>query len=127
MSGSGNGPQGGDPADEGAVRDAFGGLMRAVLGRGKREVERAAAEGRNRLELRTLRRDRELMYQKLGKEVRRLAEAGELSHPGVARGVGRIAELDGRIAALERGLPSPEPEGAEAADEPGAEGEPSSS
>jgi hypothetical protein len=92
------------------VRDAFGGLMRAVLGRGKKEVERAAAEGRNRLELRTLRRDRELMYQKLGKEVRRLAEAGELSHPGVARGVSRIAELDARIGALEQGLPGPEPE-----------------
>ncbi|MFM2246481.1 MAG: hypothetical protein RL071_2555 [Pseudomonadota bacterium] len=110
MSGSGDGPQRGDPAEEGAVRDAFGGLMRAVLGRGKKEVERAAAEGRNRLELRTLRRDRELMYQKLGKEVRRLAEAGELSHPGVARGVSRIAELDARIGALEQGLPGPEPE-----------------
>lgn len=109
-------------AEDGAVRDALGGLVRAVLGRGKKEVERAAAEGRNRLELRTLRRDRDQMYQKLGKEVRRLSEAGELDHPGVRRGVGRLADLDARIAALEAKLPSPEPEEAPAA----PEGEPSS-
>lgn len=103
-----------DPGPDGAVREAFGGLMRAVLGRGKHQVERAAAEGRNRLELRTLRRDRDQMYQKLGSEVRRLHEAGELSHPGVAKGVERLSELDAKIQALE---------GASAAAS-GAEGEP---
>ena len=103
-----------DTGPDGAVREAFGGLMRAVLGRGKHQVERAAAEGRNRLELRTLRRDRDQMYQKLGSEVRRLHEAGELSHPGVAKGVERLSELDAKIQALE---------GAAAAAS-GAEGEP---
>lgn len=102
----------GAPGGDGAVREAFGGLMRAVLGRGKQQVERAAAEGRNRLELRTLRRDRDQMYQKLGREVRRLHEGGELHHPGVARGVERLRELDEKIRALE-GVAGEGAEGAE--------------
>jgi hypothetical protein len=112
------------PGNEGAVRDALGGLVRAMLGRGKHQVERAAAEGRNRLELRTLRKDRDQMYQKLGREVRRLQEGGELSHPGVARGVARLSELDEKIRALEGVVGAEagaeEPSGAEGS---GAEGE----
>ena len=35
--------------------------------------------------------------EKLGKEVERLVEGGEIHHPGLVRGVHRIAELHKRI------------------------------
>jgi len=71
---------------------------------------------RERLTLRQLRADRDRMYQKLGKEARHLHEAGELEHPGVARGVARIRELEKKISDLEDQLravglePEQEPE-----------------
>ena len=79
------------------ITDAFSGLLRSVMTRSRTEVERFAADSRVRLELRQLRKDRAAMYAKLGKEVRALLEAGELEHPGLRRGVERIAELDARI------------------------------
>lgn len=85
-----------------ALADALGGLLRGVLERSRTEVERIATDGRARLELRQLRKDRQVMYSKLGKEVRALLEAGEVSHPGLERGVARIQGLDERIASAER-------------------------
>jgi hypothetical protein len=81
--------------------DALAGLLRGVLSRSRNEVERLASDGRARLELRQLRKDRSRMYGKLGKEVRALLEAEEVSHPGLARGVERIRELDDRITKAE--------------------------
>lgn len=85
-----------------ALTDALGGLLRGMLVRSRTEVERLASDGRSRLELRQLRKDRQVMYSKLGKEVRALLEAGELDHPGLARGVQRIQGLDDRILRAER-------------------------
>ena len=85
-----------------ALTDALGGLLRGMLERSRTEVERLASDGRSRLELRQLRKDRQVMYSKLGKEVRALLEAGELQHPGLARGVGRIEDLDARNSRAER-------------------------
>lgn len=77
------------------------------------------------LHLRQLRLDRDRMYQKLGKEARLLMEGGELSHPGVARAVERIREIEARIeeqeAAMRRAGEVVEPD---APAEPGAEGAP---
>ena len=81
--------------------DALSGLLRGVLSRSRTEVERLASDGRARLELRQLRKDRQRMYSKLGKETRALLEAGEIEHPGLARGVSRIGELDERIVTAE--------------------------
>ncbi len=69
--------------------------------RSRSEAGNAAKWARERLTLRQLRSDRDRMYQKLGKEARHLCEAGELTHPGVARGVERIRELERKISDLE--------------------------
>jgi hypothetical protein len=87
-------------AAKGDVREAAQRLMRAMVARGRREVEKAASEGRTRLEARQLRRDQEALYQKLGREVARLVEGGEIDHPGVVRGVERIRELEDRLRGL---------------------------
>lgn len=87
-----------------ALSDALAGLVRGVLTRSRSEVERLAADGRSRLELRQLRKDRRAMYAKLGKEVRSLIEAEEVQHPGLVRGVQRIEDLDARISAAEAEL-----------------------
>jgi hypothetical protein len=79
-------------------------LARVVFRRGREGARRAASSGRVRLDLRQLRRDRDVMYQKLGREVRHLLEGGEVQHPGLARGVDRIKELEARIAEVEAEL-----------------------
>ncbi|MCB9778378.1 MAG: hypothetical protein H6742_07440 [Alphaproteobacteria bacterium] len=76
-------------------------LARVLFRRGRKTAKRAAEGGRVRLDLRQLRRDRDVMYQKLGREVRTLIEGGELRHPGLERGIGRIEELEARIAEVE--------------------------
>ena len=99
----------------GGARTLLGTLLGGVMDRGKREIERVAAGTRVRLDLRQLRKDREMMYQKLGRETRTLLEGGEIQHPGLSRGLERIHELDRKIAAVEADMSmaglSPEPEG----------------
>ncbi|MSQ01289.1 MAG: hypothetical protein EXR71_05255 [Myxococcales bacterium] len=65
--------------------------------RAQNEATRAARYGRELLSLRQLRTDRDLMFVKLGKEVRQLVDAGEVTHPGLVRGVARIAEFEEKI------------------------------
>ncbi len=65
--------------------------------RAQGEATRAARYGRELLSLRQLRIDRDLMFVKLGKEVRQLVDAGEVSHPGLVRGAARISEFEERI------------------------------
>lgn len=104
------------PAEQGARHRSSGSsLFGALLGRGRRELERVAAGTRVRLDLRQLKLDREAMYQKLGRETRALLDGGEIQHPGLQRNVQRIEELDRKIASVEAemslaGVP-PDPEG----------------
>ena len=96
-----------------ALSDAVGSLLRIAAERGRRRLGKAAAQGRVRMEVRQLRRDRTRMTEKLGREVIRLVEGGELDHPGLLRGVERIREQDVRIEEAERAQPTttdPEPE-----------------
>ena len=65
---------------------------------------------KNQLHLRSLKKDRSKMYEKLGREVERLVEAGELSHPGLIRGVERITELGTRIETVQKTSVLHEPE-----------------
>ncbi len=65
--------------------------------RAQGEATRAARYGRDLLSLRQLRSDRDVMFVKLGKEVRQLVDAGEVAHPGLVRGVARIAEFEEKI------------------------------
>ena len=83
-----------------AVGDAIGILVQALVRRGRSGLERFAHEGRLRMELRQLKRDRDTMLQKLGREAKALLEGGEIDHPGLRRGAVRIDELDASIAAL---------------------------
>jgi hypothetical protein len=85
----------------GVLGEAFGQAMRVALRRGRSEVERAAHTGRHRLQLRQLKSDRDAMLRKIGMEVLRLVEAGEVSHPGLVRSAARVAELDAELADLE--------------------------
>ena len=100
---------------KGSARSLLGTLLGGVMDRGKRELERMASGTRVRLDLRQLRKDRDVMYQKLGRETRALLEGGEIQHPGLARGLERILELDRKITAVEAEMSmaglSPEPEG----------------
>lgn len=106
---SGGAPPADDPSGAGpraplvdpALRDMAVDLLGKLFRRGRVEVEKAARKGRERLTLRQLRSDRDRMYQKLGKEARNLLEAGELDHPGIRKGVERIAELERRLQELE--------------------------
>jgi len=82
------------------------GLVRVLARRGRRQAHRAATVGRAHLDLRQLRHDRDVMVQKLGREVCALVDGDEVHHPGLVRGVQRIRELDGRITALQAALPS---------------------
>jgi len=101
----GSGSQGGHDSglqEAGAVLGtALAGLARALLRHGGSRARRAAESGRVRLDLRQLRRDRDVMYQKLGREVIHLVEGGEVDHPGLVRGVERIRELEQRIAEVD--------------------------
>ena len=81
--------------------DAVVDLLGRVLKAGRTGAEKMARMGRERLLLRQLRADRDRLYRKLGKEVRQLLETGDLEHPGVRRAVGRIAEIDARVAEVE--------------------------
>ena len=85
----------------GVLGEAFGQAMRVALRRGRSEVERAASTGRHVLQIRQLKADREAMLKKIGKEVLRLVEADEISHPGLLRSAQRVAELDAELADLE--------------------------
>ena len=98
----------------------LGDLLGKLFSRAQQEAGRAARFGRDMIVLRQLRADREQMFVKLGKEVRQLVEAGEVNHPGLVRGVGRITELEGRIRAAEEAMRAQgvEPE----AEEPPSEG-----
>ncbi len=95
-------------------KDLVADALSKLWHRSRSEAGNAARWARERLTLRQLRADRDRMYQKLGKEARHLHEAGELDHPGIEKGVGRIRELEQKIGDLEDQLRAvglePEPE-----------------
>jgi hypothetical protein len=84
----------------GVLGEAFGQAMRVALRRGRTEVERAASTGRHVLHTRQLKADRDAMLRKIGMEVLRLVEAGEITHPGLVRSTQRVLELDAEAADL---------------------------
>jgi|GEM_PF-2757867 len=77
-------------------------LLSLLRANGKDMFHKAADDGRRKLELRSLRKDRNKMYEKLGREVERLVEGGEVHHPGLIKGVERIAKLQAKIAEMQK-------------------------
>ena len=79
------------------TREALVEFLHLVLSRGKEELSKRASDSRKALELRSLKKDRLRMFEKLGREVEMLVAAGEIKHPGLIRGVERIHRLDALI------------------------------
>ena len=77
--------------------DLFMVLATLVGTRGKERLGIIAKQGKKKLALRSLRKDRCKMYEKLGREVEQLCAAGEIDHPGLLRGVERIQALEEQI------------------------------
>ena len=77
--------------------DLFMALATLIGSRGKDRLGVIAEQGKKKLALRSLRKDRIKMYEKLGREVEQLCAAGEIQHPGLIRGVERIKELEKQI------------------------------
>jgi hypothetical protein len=90
----------------GVLGEAFGQAMRVALRRGRSEVERAASTGRHALHTRQLKADRDAMLRKIGMEVLRLVEAGEITHPGLVRSTQRVLELDAEAEDLKKRDPA---------------------
>ena len=102
----GGGPRG-DSGELAPLAEAFGELVKRLVGRSRIELSRAAERGRQRLELRQLQRDRDAFWIRLGKTSYRLVEAGEIDHPGLRKAMERIDQLEARIEAVREGLPDP--------------------
>ena len=83
------------------VGDALNTLVRGIARRGKDGAVRVGTRSRDRLEYRQLKKDLGTMYQKLGREVEALVDGGEVSHPGLLRGVERVKALEAQIANME--------------------------
>ncbi len=81
-------------------------LLGKLWTRTQKEASRAGRAARDMLHLRQLRGDRERMFVKLGKETRQLIEAGEVKHPGLERGVQRIADIERQIREQEDAMRS---------------------
>ena len=77
-------------------------ILKVLKKKSQKELGRFATDGRRLLELRSLKKDRIKMYEKLGKEVEALIAAGDITHPGLRRGVQRIQMLDEQIEGLEQ-------------------------
>ena len=104
-----NSPASGDEAltaAGAALSDAVTALLRVAARQGRQRLGKAAAQGRHRMEVRQLKKDRTRMVEKLGREVIRLVEGGELDHPGLLRGVERIRQQDVRIEEAEKKAPT---------------------
>lgn len=91
------------PLETAPISEALGTVVRRILDRGRHEIERAAQQGRVRLELRALQRDRDQFWIRLGKTAYRLVESGELEHPAIRKAMKRLDDLERRIRDLEAG------------------------
>ena len=79
------------------AKEALVEFLHLVFSRGKEELSKRASDSKRALELRSLRKDRLKMFEKLGREVEMLVASGDIKHPGLIRGVERIHELDALI------------------------------
>ena len=82
------------------IADLAKNLLSAVRRRCAAQVQRLATDGRKKLELHSLKKDKHKMYEKIGREVERLIESGDVDHPGLRRGIERIHQLDEKITHL---------------------------
>lgn len=94
---------------EGApIGELVGQVVRRIVTRGRAELEKAAQQGRMRLELRQLQRDRDAFWIRMGKTAYRLVEGGEIDHPALRKAMKRIDELERQIADYKKSGIKPE-------------------
>lgn len=87
---------------EAPIGDLVARLVRRLAKRGRVQLDKAAAQGRHRLELRQMQRDRDAFWIRLGKTAYRLVESGEVDHPALRKAMERIDELERRIGEVEQ-------------------------
>jgi len=90
------------------VGAAMGEVLGIVRREGRKQVAHLAQRGRDRIELYQARKDLDSLYRKLGMECVRLVEAGELAHPGLVDGAGRIHRQQAAVAEAEENAPEVE-------------------
>lgn len=67
--------------------------LRIVLTKGMKSMVKVGSQGAEQVGLRSLRKKKERLYLKLGKEVEILARQGDLEHPGLERALSRLASV----------------------------------
>ncbi len=80
--------------------DLLARAVKRLVGRGRKELGKAAETGRQRLALRQHQKDLDHFWIRLGKTAARLVEAGEIDHPALRKAMERIEELESRIDQL---------------------------
>lgn len=90
-----------DPESASApLGDVLQDALRKLVHDSRDRILRVADDGRARLRVLQLQRDREAMWGRLGKTAYRLVEAGELSHPGLTKAIARLEAIDAELADL---------------------------
>ena len=74
--------------------------LRIVLTKGMRSMVKVGSQGAEQMGMRALRKKQDKLYLKLGKEVEILAQQGEITHPGLQRGLSRLVEIQLEIEQL---------------------------
>ena len=85
------------PMGQDELRSALKSVLKILAREGQKRLGTALDDGRTSLTLRALKRDKQKMYEKLGREVVRLVEAGEIDHPGLLKGVERIKKIEAEL------------------------------
>ena len=84
-----------------SVRDTLGYILGRVFERGQKELTKVAHESKERLLLRSLRKDRLKLYEKIGREVEQLILTGDIKHPGLEKRISKIREIEQEIEDVE--------------------------
>jgi hypothetical protein len=77
--------------------DKMFGKVKGMLQKGRTEVKRVGSQSKHQITLRSLKKDRSKMYEKLGKEVEQFILSGDLIHPGLQRGFDRLQQIHTQI------------------------------
>ena len=78
------------------VAEAAGRVVALLRTQGRTRIEEAARWTRRRVELHQASKDIDTLYQKLGRELVCLVEAGEVDHPGLVKRAARIRDEEAR-------------------------------
>ena len=84
-----------------SIRDTLGHVFSRFFERGQKEFTKVANESKERLLLRSLRKDRLKLYEKIGREVEQLILTGDIEHPGLEKRISKIREIEQEIEDVE--------------------------